>query len=142
VQLIITEKDNAARRIAEILSEDSAEVERRNGVNIYRWGDKRVVGLSGHVVGLDFPDEYNNWRDVEPVELIDAEITTEPTKQNIVTTLEQLAGRASEAVIATDYDREGELIGKEAFQAEDGIRDHRKQNRRPDRACQIFLDYR
>ncbi len=116
MKLIITEKDNAARRIAEILSENSAEVERHNGVNIYRWGDKRVVGLSGHVVGLDFPEEYNNWRDVEPAELIDAEITTEPTKENIVTTLEELAGRASEAVIATDYDREGELIGKEAYE--------------------------
>ncbi len=116
MKLIITEKDNAARRIAEILSEGTAEVERRNGVNIYRWGDKRVVGLSGHVVGLDFPDEYSNWRDVEPVELIDADITTEPTKENIVSALENLAGRASEAVIATDYDREGELIGKEAYE--------------------------
>ncbi|WP_128225774.1 DNA topoisomerase I [Halobacteriaceae bacterium SHR40] len=116
MKLIITEKDNAARRIAEILSEDTADVERQNGVNIYRWGDKRVIGLSGHVVGLDFPEEYSNWRDVEPAELIDAEITTEPTKENIVTTLEQLAGRADEAVIATDYDREGELIGKEAYE--------------------------
>jgi DNA topoisomerase-1 len=116
VKLIITEKDNAARRIAEILSEDTADVERQNGVNIYRWGDKRVIGLSGHVVGLDFPEEYANWRDVEPAELIDAEITTEPTKENIVTTLEQLAARADEAVIATDYDREGELIGKEAYE--------------------------
>ena len=116
MKLIITEKDNAARRIAEILSEDTAEIERQNGVNIYRWGDKRVIGLSGHVVGLDFPEEYSNWRDVEPAELIDAEITTEPTKENIVTTLEELAGRADEAVIATDYDREGELIGKEAYE--------------------------
>jgi DNA topoisomerase-1 len=116
VELIITEKDNAARRIAEILSEDSAEVDRRNGVNVYRWGDKRVVGLSGHVVGVDFPPEYSDWRDVEPVELIDAEITKSATKENIVRTLRQLAGRADEAVIATDYDREGELIGKEAYE--------------------------
>nr|WP_284731821.1 DNA topoisomerase I [Halorientalis regularis] len=114
--MIITEKDNAARRIAEILSEDSAEVDRRNGVNVYRWGDKRVVGLSGHVVGVDFPPEYSDWRDVEPVELIDAEITKSATKENIVRTLRQLAGRADEAVIATDYDREGELIGKEAYE--------------------------
>ncbi len=116
MELIITEKDNAARRIAEILSEDSAEVERQNGVNVYRWGDKRVVGLSGHVVGVDFPPEYSDWRDVEPVELIDADITKSATKENIVRTLRQLAGRADEAVIATDYDREGELIGKEAYE--------------------------
>jgi DNA topoisomerase-1 len=114
VQLIITEKDNAARRIADILSDGAATADRRNGVNVYGWGDTRVVGLSGHVVGLDFPPEYENWRDVEPVELIDAEVVTEPTQENIVRTLEGLAREADEAVIATDYDREGELIGKEA----------------------------
>ncbi|MFC7020060.1 MULTISPECIES: DNA topoisomerase I [Haloarcula] len=116
MELIITEKDNAARRIAEILSEGSASTERRNGVNVYRWGDKRVVGLSGHVVGVDFPPEYSDWRDVEPSELIYADVTKEPTQENIVTTLQQLARRADEAVIATDYDREGELIGKEAYE--------------------------
>ena len=116
MQLIITEKDNAARRIAEILSDGSATAERHNGVNVYRWGGTRVVGLSGHVVGLDFPEEYSNWRDVEPVELIDAEIVTEPTQENIVGTLRALAREADEAIIATDYDREGELIGKEAYE--------------------------
>jgi DNA topoisomerase-1 len=116
MELIITEKDNAARRIAEILSEGSASAERRNGVNVYRWGTKRVVGLSGHVVGVDFPPEYNDWRDVEPVELIDAEVTKEATQENIVTTLKQLARKAESAIIATDYDREGELIGKEAYE--------------------------
>ncbi|WP_247007365.1 DNA topoisomerase I [Halorientalis litorea] len=116
MELIITEKDNAARRIAEILSGDSADAERRNGVNVYRWGDTRVVGLSGHVVAVDFPPEYNDWRDVEPVELIDAEVRKAATKENIVRTLRQLARKADEAVIATDYDREGELIGKEAYE--------------------------
>ncbi|MEF8786853.1 MAG: DNA topoisomerase I [Haloarculaceae archaeon] len=116
MDLIITEKENAARRIAEILSEGTADVERRNGVNVYRWGDKRVVGLSGHVVGVDFPSEYANWRDVEPVELIDADVKKSPTKENIVATLRTLARKADEATIATDYDREGELIGKEAYE--------------------------
>ncbi|MHB9288474.1 DNA topoisomerase I [Halobacteriales archaeon Cl-PHB] len=116
MELIITEKDNAARRIAEILSGGSASAQQRNGVNVYRWGDKRVVGLSGHVVGVDFPPEYSDWRDVQPVELIDADITKSPTQENIVKTLQQLARKADEAVIATDYDREGELIGKEAYE--------------------------
>jgi len=116
MQLIITEKDNAARRIAEILSDGGAEAERRNGVNVYRWGGKRCVGLSGHVVGVDFPPEYNDWRDVQPVELIDADIVKSPTKENIVATLRSLSREADEAVIATDYDREGELIGKEAYE--------------------------
>jgi DNA topoisomerase-1 len=116
VELIVTEKENAARRIAEILSEGSADAERRNGVGVYRWGDTRVVGLSGHVVGVDFPPEYENWRDVEPVELIDADVVTEPTQENIVRTLRELAREADRVTIATDYDREGELIGKEAYE--------------------------
>ena len=116
MELIVTEKENAARRIAEILSEGSADAERRNGVGVYRWGDTRVVGLSGHVVGVDFPPEYENWRDVEPVELIDADVVTEPTQENIVRTLRELASEADRVTIATDYDREGELIGKEAYE--------------------------
>ncbi|MFW5958578.1 MAG: DNA topoisomerase I [Natronomonas sp.] len=123
MELIVTEKDNAARRIADILSDGRASVERRNGVNIYRWGDTRCVGLSGHVVGVDFPSEYGDWRDVEPVELVDAEVVKTPTQENIVRTLRSLAMEADEAVIATDYDREGELIGKEAYELIDEVTD-------------------
>ncbi|ERH07086.1 MAG: Topoisomerase IA [Halonotius sp. J07HN4] len=114
--VIITEKDNAARRIAEILSDDTADTEQIAGVSVYKWGGKRCIGLSGHVVGVDFPPEYNDWRDVEPVELIDAPIDTQPTQEGIVRALRQLTRRASHVTIATDYDREGELIGKEAYE--------------------------
>ncbi|MCL7416589.1 MAG: DNA topoisomerase I [Halalkalicoccus sp.] len=116
MELIITEKDNAARRIAAILSGDSAEVERQNGVNVYRWGGTRCIGLSGHVVAVDFPSEYADWRDVEPVELIDADVEKTPTQENIVRTVRLLARDANRVTIATDYDREGELIGKEAYE--------------------------
>ncbi|SEQ53737.1 DNA topoisomerase I [Natrinema salaciae] len=115
MELIITEKDNAARRIADILSGGTYDSSRENGVNVYEWGGKRCVGLSGHVVGVDFPSEYSDWRDVEPVELIDADVEKTATKENIVATLRLLARRAERVTIATDYDREGELIGKEAY---------------------------
>ncbi len=116
VELIITEKDNAARRIAEILSEGGASVDRRNGVPVYKWGGKRCIGLSGHVVGVDFPPEYNDWRDVRPVELVDARVVKTETQENIVAALRSLARDADSAIVATDYDREGELIGKEAYE--------------------------
>ncbi len=80
-ELIITEKDNAARRIADILSGETASAERMNGVNVYKWGGKRCIGLSGHVVGVDFPPEYNDWRDVEPVELIGAPSRNTPRRR-------------------------------------------------------------
>ncbi|MFB6197770.1 MAG: DNA topoisomerase I, partial [Halobacteriaceae archaeon] len=114
MDLIITEKDNVARRISDILSDGSAEVERHSDVNIYRWGSTKCIGLSGHVVGVDFPSEYENWRDVQPRELVTAQVITTPTRENIVNTLQGLARNANRVIIATDYDREGELIGKEA----------------------------
>ena len=116
MRLIVSEKDNAARRIAEILSGGSASAERQGGVNVYGWGGTRVVGLSGHVVGVDFPEEYSNWNKVDPADLVRAEIVKTPTREDIVNTLKRLARRADRVTIATDYDREGELIGKEAYE--------------------------
>ena len=116
VRLIVSEKDNAARRIAEILSDGTASAERTGGVNVYGWAGTQVVGLSGHVVGVDFPEEYSNWNKVDPAALVGAEIVKTPTRQDIVRTLKRLAERADHVTIATDYDREGELIGKEAYE--------------------------
>ncbi|MFB6103713.1 MAG: DNA topoisomerase I [Halobacteriaceae archaeon] len=115
MELIVTEKDNVARRIADILAEGSVSVDTQNGVNVYRWDDKRCIGLSGHVVEIDFPTEYRNWRDVEPAELVHADVETETTREDIVAVLQSLAADADRVAIATDYDREGELIGKEAL---------------------------
>lgn len=125
MELIITEKNNAARRISDILSGGTYDTTRENGVNVYEWGGTRCVGLSGHVVGVDFPSEYSDWRDVEPVELIDASVEKTATKENIVATLRILSRKATQVTIATDYDREGELIGKEAYdivrEVDDGV---------------------
>ena len=65
MQLIITEKDNAARRIASILGGEGVETESHGEVDVYRWTEdgsrERVcIGLSGHVVGVDFPPEYED----------------------------------------------------------------------------------
>ena len=40
----------------------------------------------------------------------------EPTDKNVVKAVRKLAKEADEVVIATDFDREGELIGHEALQ--------------------------
>jgi DNA topoisomerase-1 len=116
MRLIVSEKENAARRIAEILSDGSASAERSGGINVYQWGGTRVIGLSGHVVGVDFPEEYSDWNEVDPSALIEAEIVKTPTREDIVNTLQRFAERADRVTIATDYDREGELIGKEAHE--------------------------
>ena len=121
MNLIVTEKNNVARRIADILSDGSADVREVNGVSTYAWADRRVIGLSGHVVGVDFPHEYSDWNDVEPSALIHAEIVKRPTQEHIVKALQELAADADRVTIATDYDREGELIGKEAYELVRGV---------------------
>ena len=49
-------------------------------------------------------------------DLIDAELIKEPTDKNVVKAIKKLAKEADDLVIATDFDREGELIGLEALE--------------------------
>ncbi|MCU4802485.1 DNA topoisomerase I [Halobacteria archaeon HArc-gm2] len=115
MELIVSEKYNAAERIAGILSKDSATRETVSGVTVFKWGGTYCMGLAGHVVKVDFPDEYNDWGSVSPASLVDVEITKRASKPDIVSALNTLASEADRVIIATDYDREGELIGKEAY---------------------------
>jgi DNA topoisomerase I len=119
VHLIVAEKNISARRIAEILSEGKKLTEHRDaGVSTYSFGDITTVGLRGHVVEIDFEPGYQNWRSEEytPRSLIDARTIKVPTEKRIVSLLQKLARKADRVTIATDFDTEGELIGKEAFE--------------------------
>ncbi|NPV61307.1 MAG: DNA topoisomerase I [Methanotrichaceae archaeon] len=115
MHLIIAEKHDAAKRIAQILAGDKPRSQRISGVETFRFGDKAVLGLSGHIVGVDYPPEYNNWQKVDCKDLIRAEIVTKPTQEKIISALKSLGKEADRVTIATDYDREGELIGVEAL---------------------------
>ncbi|UZE91728.1 MAG: DNA topoisomerase I [Methanosarcinales archaeon] len=115
MHLIITEKNSTAKRIAQILSDGKAKQRKTNGVNVYEFDGKKIIGLVGHILSIDFPKKYNDWSKVEPHELIDAEIIQVPTQKKVISALKKLAKDASHITIATDYDREGELIGVEAL---------------------------
>ncbi len=77
-----------------------------------------MIGLRGHVVEVDFEPGYDNWRSAThpPRSLIHAGTIKRPTEKKIVSTLQKLARKADRVTIATDYDTEGELIGKEAYE--------------------------
>ncbi len=115
MHLIITEKHDTAKRIAAILAENKPTKERISGVDTYRFDGRTVIGLSGHIVEVDFPKHYNNWQKTDLKDLIYADVLTTPTQANIVTALRKLGKEAEHLTIATDYDREGELIGVEAL---------------------------
>jgi len=115
MHLIIAEKHDAAKRIAQILAGGKPQVTRVSGVETFRFDDQVVMGLSGHVVGVDFPSAYNNWQKTEFKDLIHADVVSRPTQEKIVSAIKRLGKEAEKITIATDYDREGELIGVEAL---------------------------
>ena len=112
---IITEKGTTARRIASILSEGKAKHKKIGSIEAFEFNGKTVMGLSGHVIRLDFPAAYSNWSSINPSELIDAKIVAAALKKTIVNALKKIAKDADFITVATDYDREGELIGVEAL---------------------------
>jgi DNA topoisomerase-1 len=118
LNLIIAEKMDAGRRISYILSDKNSkqkktknisyiEFERNNEQNI-------MVSLSGHILGADFPDEYKDWVKSDLDRLVDSEIIYKVTNQRAYSALKSFSG-IDNVIIATDYDREGELIGVEAL---------------------------
>lgn len=119
-KLVISEKVNAAVRIATILSNGSLKRRNLNGVPIFHFesgGDEvDVVGLRGHILELDYPENLNNWHKVDPADLVYAVPEKRVVAKNIISTLEKLATESDQIIIATDYDREGELIGLETVE--------------------------
>src|SRR5512137_2810679 len=115
MHLIIAEKHDAAKRIAQILAGGKPRSQRVAGVEAFQFDDKVVLGLSGHIVGMDYPPAYNNWQKVDCKELIRADIVVRPIQEKIISALKSLGREADRVTIATDYDREGELIGVEAL---------------------------
>ncbi len=119
MRLIVTEKDNSAKKIAQILSGGRARQNKTYGIPYYSWEDgedgTEVIGLKGHLMNPAFPEGYGEWRKIEPRELISAPLVKEPVQKAVHKALRKQAKGADEVIIATDYDREGELIGLEAL---------------------------
>lgn len=115
--LIVTEKQNAAERIATILFNDVKKL-KKGKVSYYYSpsSDAYVLGLKGHVLELDFPKKFRSWTKTKLLELINAELVKEEKEKEIISLLRDLAKKAERVTIATDYDREGELIGVEALE--------------------------
>ncbi len=121
--LIICEKNDAAKQIAKALSGGKAKQRRGAGVPAYdlQWdgGPATVIGLRGHIVELDFAKGHSRWT-LDPPKLhalIDAPVEKAVTEEAIVKSLKAAAKEADLIIVATDYDREGELIGVEALDA-------------------------
>jgi len=121
LKLIISEKEIAAKKIAEILSDGAVKEEKVHGIPVHGFknseGSFKTIGLKGHILQVEFPAEYSNWFKVTPASLINAEIVKIPIEKKIMQALLEVSKEADEVIVATDFDREGELIGYDALQA-------------------------
>ncbi|HLL57268.1 MAG TPA: DNA topoisomerase I, partial [Rubrobacteraceae bacterium] len=119
MRLIISEKANAAKKISQFLAEGPVKDGKHRSVphHTFSWkGEECVsVGLKGHVLNPEYPEEYSNWQKVEPSSLIDAEILKSVSEKGVAEAVRALSKKADAVIIATDFDREGELIGVEAL---------------------------
>ena len=126
MKLIVTEKDSAAQKIAHILGGTGVRV-REHGrgkqkVKSYHFSEEGqpvvVIGLRGHVMETVFPDRYRRWS-LKYIERMirepDLAWVVDGGSAVTVGALREAAKGATEVIIATDYDREGELIGHEAL---------------------------
>jgi DNA topoisomerase-1 len=163
VKLVVTEKNIAARKLAEILGSGKAKSEKVGKAPVYtfqRDGEEwKSIGLKGHVLGVSFPQQVvfhdgaweavwaedaltvpsaipgslptppwterrkpftvdgvdlKAWKVPALPYLVWAPVGKTPAEPELIRALQTVAKGAEEIVIATDFDREGELIGSDA----------------------------
>jgi DNA topoisomerase I len=117
MKLVICEKNIAARRIAYILSGGKVKSSHLGQIPIYDFIKDNepwtVIGLKGHIINLDYPSDFNQWNKVAPSELINVEPLKNVSEKGIASALKTLVETTPSLIVATDFDREGELIGVE-----------------------------
>ena len=162
MRLVITEKNDAAKKIAELLTTGSVKSDKVYDTPVYRFNkdgeDWVSIGLKGHILEVGFPDQLSyskskGWQGVSEDLMLAAQLPANlarppfkkkkpfsesgvdlkgwklealpylvyapllktPSEKGIIRSLKNLAAKADSVVIATDYDREGELIGSDAL---------------------------
>ena len=144
MRLIVTEKDSAARKIAEILGGRVSVQEHGRGRQKVRsygfeWNGAAAtaIGLRGHVMESAFPNTYRRWSLKYLDKMIrepDLAWVVDGAAAGTMAALRTAAKGADELYIATDYDREGELIGHEALAILRGEALKRHPGDRPEKA--------
>lgn len=126
VTLIIAEKPNVARKIAQALAEGKAIRKKIGDVSYYeltRDGKKIIVAPAvGHLFTL--APKSKSWGypqfDIEWVPVYAAE-KGKSYARDYIRALRELAKRADEFIVACDYDTEGEVIGYTALKYACGV---------------------
>lgn len=119
--LVVAEKPGVAKAFAEFLSNGRIRVEKISGVPV-RFFERNgevwaSIGVSGHLMDYDFPEEYNSWRSVDPRQLffIKPKQKIRKSSWKYVKALRILGKQAKEVILALDADVEGESIAFEVI---------------------------
>ncbi|MFH1240578.1 MAG: DNA topoisomerase I [Candidatus Diapherotrites archaeon] len=118
MNIIITEKAIAGRRIASILAgkDVPASQDTAQHFDFTKDGeDYVIIPLRGHIVDVDFPKQYSYWLGTDLKKLTVAEIDYVGKEKRIIAYLKKRAKDSNHVIVATDADREGEAIGVEAL---------------------------
>ena len=164
MKLVVTEKNIAAQKIADLLGIKKPKADKVYNTPVYRFelDDEEwvTIGLRGHILEPDFVPQIvykktKGWQgvtadgEIVPADIPDflakppyktkrkpfladgvamgawkmdalpylayAPIEKLPKEKDIIRSLKNLAKKADEIIIATDFDREGELIGSDAL---------------------------
>jgi DNA topoisomerase-1 len=117
MKLVICEKNIAARRISTILSNGQSKLKRVGNTPVYEFNKLgetwKIIGLKGHILNTDYPKKYNVWWQISPRKLIDIKPEKIVSEKAIAKALQSLVEKNPYVIVATDFDREGELIGVE-----------------------------
>jgi DNA topoisomerase-1 len=115
--LVICEKPNAARKVAEALSGGDAQSSTADGVTVFRFAsqgeDFVVCSAQGHVYAISDPFEERTVYPVFDVEWYPSDLVEEKNASAArrISVIRKLAGNATKFVNACDFDAEGETIG-------------------------------
>ncbi|PNX49130.1 MAG: DNA topoisomerase I [Thermoplasmata archaeon M11B2D] len=117
MKLVICEKNIAAKRIAFILSSGKVKSQYLGKIPVYSFTKDNepwdIIGLKGHIINLDYPSGFNQWAKIPPHKLIEVEPCKNVSEKGIASALKTLVKATPFLIVATDFDREGELIGVE-----------------------------
>ena len=118
--LIVAEKFNTALRIAIVLSDGRMKRGKAGSVPVFRFdrpdGEFAVLGLRGHIIELDYPEELSHWSLANLGQLLETTPLKRISEPRIVEAIRSIVREFDRVIIATDYDREGELIGWETLE--------------------------
>ena len=95
MRLIVSEKKDAAKRVAEILAVGKPTAEKVYTTDVFNFrrdGEDWVsIGLRGHIMEVDFPEEYAKWRLDDLADLVNAAVVKLPQETGIITSLKNIA---------------------------------------------------